>query len=204
MAGSCQRGLYGRSKSPYKQQYMCNAHASGSSYSCRVSTAARLSAFGWAGEAITSGRSPASYNALVACASSYRVIAPRGLCPLYPTCDKVDSHTRTVSDLFQVLNVVVADDNASGDADFRREQQYVPLPKASHIRPADPDALRDRRVVVPKCFIGVAGAKPKKIACFNGVRSPRKKAQKDIKSRSYCYRDWLPLFENYTRQDFPG
>ncbi|KAL6815199.1 amidase signature domain-containing protein [Trichoderma sp. SZMC 28013] len=208
--GGCQRGLYGRSESPYNQKYMCTAYASGSSYGCGVATTASFAAFGFAGEAVTSGRSPASNNALVAYAPSRSVIPPRGLWPLYPTCDQVVPHTRTVSDLFQVLNVVVADDNASGDADFWREQPYVPLPKASNIRPADyqsladPDALRNKRVAVPKCFIGVQGAEPKN-ACSSGVRVLWERARKDLENLGATVIETdFPLFENYTRQDFPG
>ncbi|KLO99404.1 hypothetical protein CEK26_005351 [Fusarium fujikuroi] len=208
--GGCQRGLYGRSESPYNQKYMPTAYASGSSYGCGVSTAAGLAAFGFAGEAVTSGRSPASNNALVGYAPSRSVIPPRGLWPLYPTCDQVVPHTRTMDDLFQVLNVVVADDDAAGDADFWRSQPYVPIPKVSDIRPSDyltlanPDALRNKRLAVPRCFIGVEGAKPEN-ACSVGVRALWDRARADIeKLGATVIETDFPLFENYTRQDFPG
>ncbi|KAL5622367.1 hypothetical protein FOBRF1_001617 [Fusarium oxysporum] len=208
--GGCQRGLYGRSESPYNQKYMPTAYASGSSYGCGVSTAASLAAFGFAGESVTSGRSPASNNALVAYAPSRSVIPPRGLWPLYPTCDQVVPHTRTMDDLFHVLNVVVADDDAAGDADFWRSQPYVSLPRVSEIRPADylalanPDALRNKRLAVPRCFIGVEGAKPVN-ACSAGVRALWERARADIeKLGATVIETDFPLFENYTKQDFPG
>ncbi|KAF5535521.1 glu asp-tRNA amidotransferase subunit A [Fusarium mexicanum] len=208
--GGCQRGLYGRSESPYNQKYMPTAYASGSSYGCGVSTGASLAAFGFAGEAVTSGRSPASNNALVAYAPSRSMIPPRGLWPLYPTCDQVVPHTRTMDDLFQVLNVVVAHDDAAGDADFWRSQPYVSLPRVSEIRPtdyltlADPDALRNKRLAVPRCFIGVEGAKPVN-ACSAGVRALWERARADIeKLGATVIETDFPLFENYTRQDFPG
>ncbi|UPL04255.1 hypothetical protein LCI18_015189 [Fusarium solani-melongenae] len=208
--GGCQRGLYGRSESPYNQKYMCTAYASGSSYGCGVATAASLAAFGFAGEAVTSGRSPASNNALVAYTSSRSVIPPRGLWPLYPTCDQAVPHTKTMTDLFHVLNVVVADDAAAGDADFWRSQPYVSLPKASEVRPddylslADPDALRDKRIAVPKCFIGVDGARPLN-ACSAGVRALWDRARKDLESLGATVLETdFPLFENYTRQHFLG
>lgn len=208
--GGCQRGLYGRSESPYNQKYMPTAYASGSSYGCGVSTAASLAAFGFAGESVTSGRSPASNNALVAYAPSRSVIPPRGLWPLYPTCDQVVPHTRTMDDMFRVLNVVVADDDAAGDADFWRSQPYVSLPRVSEIRPADylalanPDALRNKRLAVPRCFIGVEGAKPVN-ACSAGVRALWERARADIeKLGATVIETDLPLFENYTKQDFPG
>ncbi|KAH7175476.1 amidase signature domain-containing protein [Dactylonectria macrodidyma] len=208
--GGCQRGLYGRSESPYNQKYMCTAYASGSSYGCAVSTTASLAAFGFAGEAVTSGRSPASNNALVAYAPSRSVIPPRGLWPLYPTCDQVVPHTRTMVDLFHLLNVVVADDDTAGDADFWRSQPHVSLPKASDIRPADylsladPDALRNKRVAVPRCFIGVDGVKPEN-ACSSGIRALWNRARKDLEALGATVIETdFPLFENYTRQDFPG
>ncbi|OOF94545.1 hypothetical protein ASPCADRAFT_170572 [Aspergillus carbonarius ITEM 5010] len=208
--GGCQRGLYGRSESPYNQKYMSTAYASGSSYGCGVSTAAGFAAFGFAGESVTSGRSPASNNALVAYTSSRSVIPPRGMWPLYPTCDQAVPHTRTMADLFDVLNVVVADDHAAGDADFWREQPYVPLPKASDIRPVDyhslenPDALQNKRVAVPRCFIGVEGATPKN-ACSAGVRGLWDRARKDLEALGATVIETdFPLFENYTRQDVPG
>ncbi|KAG9506434.1 hypothetical protein J7337_003417 [Fusarium musae] len=208
--GGCQRGLYGRSESPYNQKYMPTAYASGSSYGCGVSTTASLAAFGFAGEAVTSGRSPASNNALVGYAPSRSVIPPRGLWPLYPTCDQVVPHTRTMDDLFHVLNAVVADDGAASDADFWRSQPYVSLPKASEIRPvdyltlADPGALRNKRLAVPRCFIGVEGAKPEN-ACSVGVRALWERARADIeKLGATIIETDFPLFENYTRQDSPG
>ncbi|KAM0552444.1 hypothetical protein ACHAPJ_008005 [Fusarium lateritium] len=208
--GGCQRGLYGRSESPYNQKYMCTAYASGSSYGCGVSTAAGLAAFGFAGESVTSGRSPASNNALVAYTPSRSVIPPRGLWPLYPTCDQVVPHTRTMEDLLHVLNVIVADDNAAGDADFWRSQPYVSLPKASSIRPtdylalADPNALQNKRIAVPRCFIGASGAKPEN-ACSSGVWALWDRARKDLEALGATVIETdFPLFENYTRQDFPG
>ncbi|KAF5603977.1 glu asp-tRNA amidotransferase subunit A [Fusarium pseudocircinatum] len=207
--GGCQRGLYGRSESPYNQKYMPTAYASGSSYGCGVSTAASLAAFGFAGESVTSGRSPASNNALVGYAPSRSVIPPRGLWPLYPTCDQVVPHTRTMDDLFHVLNVVTDDDSA-GDADFWRSQPYVSVPKVSEIRPVDyltlanPDALRNKRLAVPRCFIGVEGVKPEN-ACSAGVQALWERARADIeKLGATVIETDFPLFENYTRQDFPG
>ncbi|KAM0541163.1 hypothetical protein ACHAO7_010695 [Fusarium culmorum] len=208
--GGCQRGLYGRSESPYNQKYMCTAYASGSSYGCGVSTAANLAAFGFAGEAVTSGRSPASNNALVGYAPSRSVIPPRGLWPLYPTCDQVVPHTRTMEDLFHVLNIVATDDDAAGNADFWRSQSYVSLPRVSEIRPTDylslanPDALRNKRLAVPRCFIGIQGAKPEN-ACSPGVKALWERARADMeKLGASIIETDFPIFENYTRQDFPG
>ncbi|KAF9766736.1 hypothetical protein IL306_000809 [Fusarium sp. DS 682] len=188
--GGCQRGLYGRSESPYNQKYLSTTYASGSPYGCGVSTAASMAAFGSAGEAVTSGRSPASNNALVAYTSSRSMISPRGLWPLYPTCDLVVPHTRTMTNLFHVLNVVVSDDEEAEDADFWHSQSFVPIPKASSVRPkdyhslADPDALRNKTLAVPALW---------------------DRARKDLEFLGATIVETdCPLFENYTRQDFPG
>ncbi|KAM0256470.1 hypothetical protein ACHAPA_012154 [Fusarium lateritium] len=208
--GGCQRGLYGRTESPYNQKYMCTAYASGSSYGCGVSTAASLAAFGFAGESVTSGRSPASNNALVAYTPSRSVIPPRGSWPLYPTCDQVVPHTRTMADLFHVLNIVVADDDAAGDADFWRSQPHVSLPKVNEIRPVDyfvlgnPNALQNKRLAVPRCFIGIEGAKPENV-CSPGVQALWKRARADLERLGATVIETdFPLYENYTKQDFPG
>lgn len=208
--GGCQRGLYGRSESPYNQKYLSTAYASGSSYGCGVATAASLAAFGFAGESVTSGRSPASNNAVVAYTSSRSVIPCRGLWPLYPTCDQVVPHTRTMSDLLHVLNVIVKDDVVASDADFWRSQQCVPIPKSSEVRPtdyltlADPDALRGKRIAVPKCFIGVPNAKPDNV-CSSGVRALWDQARVDLESLGAAVIESdFPVFEMYTKQDFPG
>ncbi|KAH8805462.1 amidase signature domain-containing protein [Xylogone sp. PMI_703] len=208
--GGCQRGLYGRSESPYNQKYMSTAYASGSSYGCGVSTTANLAPFGFAGEAVTSGRSPASNNTLIAYTSSRSVIPCRGLWPLYPTCDIVVPHTRSVADLFHVLNVVVADDTDHGDADFWHSQPYIPVSKSPQIRPADyhslsdPTSLKGTRLAVPRCFISVPGAKPNN-ACSPGVQALWNRARKDLESLGAAVIETdFPLFEMYTKQDFPG
>lgn len=208
--GGCQRGLYGRSESPYNPEWLSTAYASGSSYGCAVSTAANLATFGFAGETVTSGRSPASNNALVAYTSSRGMIPIRGQWSLYPTCDLVVPHTRTMTDLFHVLNVVVADDPLAGNADFWRSQPFVDLPAVKDVRPtdflslADKSSLRGKRIAVPKCFLGRPGAKPDTV-CSAAVEFLWDSARKDLESLGAIVMETdFPLFENYTRQDFPG
>ncbi|KAH7247279.1 amidase signature domain-containing protein [Fusarium redolens] len=117
--GGPQRGLYGRAESPYSDIYGTTAYASGSSNGSGTSTTASMAAFGFAGETVSSGRSPASNNALVGYSPSRGIIPNRGQWPLYPTCDVIVPHTRTVSDLFHVLNVIVFDDEkARSGIDF--------------------------------------------------------------------------------------
>jgi Asp-tRNA(Asn)/Glu-tRNA(Gln) amidotransferase A subunit family amidase len=132
--GGPQRGLYGRSESPYSTIYGTTAYASGSSNGSGTSTTASLAAFGFAGETVSSGRSPASSNALVGYSPSRGVIPNRGQWPLYPTCDVIVPHTRTVPDLFDVLNIIVFDDDkASTGIDFWRNQLYVFISKTSQV-----------------------------------------------------------------------
>ena len=65
-AGGMQRGLYGRAESPYSANYLSSAFGSGSSNGSGTATAASFAAFGLAEETWSSGRAPASNNALVA------------------------------------------------------------------------------------------------------------------------------------------
>lgn len=72
------------------------------------------------------------------------MIPNRGQWPLYPTCDVIFPHTRSIEDLFAVLNVIVADDqDAIRGIDFWRNQSFVPIPEASSIRPTDYHTLAD-------------------------------------------------------------
>ena len=108
--GGMQRGLYGRAESPYNADYLTSAFGSGSSNGSGTATAASFAAFGLGEETWSSGRAPASNNALCAYTPSRGVISVRGNWPLVPTMDVVVPHTRTMADLLEVLDVMVADD----------------------------------------------------------------------------------------------
>lgn len=172
--GGMQRGVYGRAESPYNAGYLTAAFASGSSNGSGTATAASFAAFGLAEETWSSGRAPASNNALCAYTPSRGVISVRGNWPLVPTMDVVVPHTRTMADLLEVLDVVVADD-AETRGDFWRMQPWVGLPKASEVRPgsyvelAAPDraaaesVLAGKRFGVPRMYINAdpeAGTAP--------------------------------------------
>ncbi|MDQ0147822.1 amidase [Pseudarthrobacter niigatensis] len=162
--GGMQRGVYGRAESPYNADYLTAAFASGSSNGSGTATAASFAAFGLAEETWSSGRAPASNNALCAYTPSRGVISVRGNWPLVPTMDVVVPHTRTVADMLEVLDVVVADD-ANPRGDFWRVQPWIPVPKASSVRPPSyvslgvPDAaaaagvLAGKRLGVPRMYI---------------------------------------------------
>lgn len=163
--GGMQRGLYGRAESPYNADYLTAPFASGSSNGSGTATAASFAAFGLGEETWSSGRGPASHNALCAYTPSRGVISVRGNWPLVPTMDVVVPHTRTMADLLAVLEVVVADDT-DPRGDFWRTQPWVELPAASAVRPARygdlavadaaaaRSALAGRRLGIPRMYIG--------------------------------------------------
>ncbi|MFD7026642.1 amidase [Streptomyces sp. NPDC059917] len=172
--GGMQRGVYGRAESPYSADWLTSAYGSGSSNGSGTATAASFGAFGLGEETWSSGRAPASNNALCAYTPSRGVISTRGNWPLVPTMDVVVPHTRTMADLLELLDVVVADDpNARGD--LWRAQPWVALPAPSQVRPASypalapadaaaaSEALAGKRVGVPRMYINAdpgAGTNP--------------------------------------------
>ncbi|KAL1632437.1 Phosphatase dcr2 [Neofusicoccum ribis] len=162
-AGGMQRGVYGRAESPYNAAYLTAAFASGSSNGSATSTAASFAAFGMAEETVSSGRSPASNNGLVAYTPSRGVLSIRGNWPLYPTCDVVVPHTRTVSDLLTLLDVLAARDPIT-TGDFWRAQPFIPLPSLqpppTHHALASPTALAGKRIALPRMYIGGADSAP--------------------------------------------
>lgn len=156
-AGGMQRGLYGRAESPYNPSFLAAAFASGSSNGSAVSTAASFAAFGLGEETVSSGRSPASNNAVVAYTPSRGNISIRGNWPLYSLCDVVVPHTRSVSDLFGLLDVIAQPDSVS-KGDFWRHQTLVPLPQPWEDGPSSFYRLREEphfqklRVAIPELF----------------------------------------------------
>ncbi|EEU35790.1 uncharacterized protein NECHADRAFT_22173, partial [Fusarium vanettenii 77-13-4] len=160
--GGMQRGIYGRAESPYNPACLAAAWASGSSNGSAVSTAASMAAFGMAEETVSSGRSPASNNALVAYTPSRGWLSIRGNWPLYPTCDVVVPHTRTMNDLLRLLEVITAKDPSTG-GDFWRHQPFIkpaepwgPLGPTAELFHSISEAvsLKGRRIAVPGMYIG--------------------------------------------------
>ncbi|MEV5969426.1 amidase [Streptomyces sp. NPDC051921] len=172
--GGMQRGVYGRAESPYSADWLTSAYGSGSSNGSGTATAASFGAFGLGEETWSSGRAPASNNALCAYTPSRGVISVRGNWPLVPTMDVVVPHTRTMADLFELLDVIVADDPDTR-GDLWRAQPWVTLPAPSQVRPASypalapadavaaSAALAGKRVGVPRMYINAdpdAGTNP--------------------------------------------
>jgi amidase len=181
--GGMQRGVYGRAESPYNSKYLAAAFASGSSNGSGVSTAASFAAFGMGEETVSSGRSPASNNGLVAYTPSRGLISIRGNWPLYPTCDTVVPHTRSMDDLFDILDVLTMEDERTA-GDFWRDQPFVEIPKAWRDRPKSfksiktPGFLRGKRIGVPDMFLGDS----KKVYTSEAVRTLFDKARSNIEA----------------------
>ena len=225
--GGMQRGVYGRAESPYNAGYLTAAFASGSSNGSGTATAASFAAFGLAEETWSSGRAPASNNALCAYTPSRGVISVRGNWPLVPTMDVVVPHTRTMADLLEVLDVVVADD-AETRGDFWRMQPWVELPKASEVRPASylelaaPDraaavrALAGKRFGVPRMYInadpeagtapapGIGGPTGQRIYTRDSIMGLWEAARRDLEAAgAHVIEVDFPVVSNY-EGDRPG
>ena len=166
--GGMQRGIYGRAESPYNPQFLAAAFWSGSSNGSAVATAASLAAFGMGEETVSSGRSPASNNGLVAYTPSRGWLSIRGNWPLYPTCDVVVPQTRTMRDMLALLNVIAVDDFIT-EGDFWRDQPFVELEKPWASGPRSfreieqCTSLSGLRIAVPDMYVGgpaPAGANP--------------------------------------------
>lgn len=155
--GGMQRGLYGRAESPYNERFLTSAFGSGSSNGSGTATAASFAAFGLGEETWSSGRAPATNNALCAYTPSRGVISVRGNWPLVPTMDVVVPHTRTMADMAEVLDVIVADDPDTR-GDLWRSQPWITIPAASKVRPGSyremipTDIVAARKVLAGKRF----------------------------------------------------
>jgi len=219
--GGMQRGLYGRAESPYNGDFLTAAFGSGSSNGSGTATAASFAAFGLGEETWSSGRAPASNNALCAYTPSRGVISVRGNWPLVPTMDVVVPHTRTMADLLEVLDVIVADD-AETRGDFWRAQPWVPIPPASELRPASYPALAaeaslaGRRIAVPRMYInadeeagtgehiGIGGPTGQRIRTRDSVIALWEAARRDLEAAgAEVVETDFPVVSNY-EGDRPG
>lgn len=223
--GGMQRGVYGRAESPYNGAYLTAAFGSGSSNGSGTATAASFAAFGLGEETWSSGRAPASNNALCAYTPSRGVISVRGNWPLVPTMDVVVPHTRTMADLLEVLDVIVADDTATR-GDFWRAQPWVPIPPASQLRPASYRALgpggvgsaelAGKRIAVPRMYInrdeeagtaengGIGGPTGRRIETRPSVIALWEAARRDLEAAgAEVVETDFPVVSNY-EGDRPG
>ncbi|GAB2843167.1 amidase [Microbacterium insulae] len=222
--GGMQRGLYGRAESPYNAEWLTAPFASGSSNGSGTATAASFAAFGLGEETWSSGRGPASNNGLCAYTPSRGVISVRGNWPLVPTMDVVVPHTRTMADLLEVLDVIVADD-VETRGDFWRAQPWVELPAATDVRPASYRALAEepagsvlagRRVGIPRMYInadpdagtsehpGIGGPTGQRIETRPSVIALWEDARRDLEAHGATVVEVdFPVISNY-EGDRPG
>ncbi|WP_186307543.1 amidase [Microbacterium sp. 1.5R] len=219
--GGMQRGVYGRAESPYNVEFLTAPFASGSSNGSGSATAASFAAFGLGEETWSSGRGPATNNALCAYTPSRGVISTRGNWPLVPTMDVVVPHTRTMADLLEVLDVIVADDSETR-GDFWRTQPWVELPPASSIRPASYPALADAasldgaRIGIPRMYIdadadagtaaspGIGGPTGQRIETRASVLARWQAARRDLEAAGATVVEVdFPVVSNY-EGDRPG
>ncbi|CAN7423179.1 amidase [Mesorhizobium caraganae] len=207
--GGMQRGVYGRAESPYNADYLTAAFASGSSNGSGTATAASFAAFGLGEETWSSGRAPASNNALVAYTPSRGIISVRGNWPLVPTMDVVVPHTRGIADMLELLDVIVADDQETR-GDFWRAQPWVTIPRSGDLRPpsytglALEGALKGKRLGVPKMYIGQDGGAERPIETRTSVVDLWRQAASDLeKLGAEVVEVDFPVVSNYER-DRPG
>ncbi|MFJ2190586.1 amidase [Kitasatospora sp. NPDC087861] len=225
--GGMQRGVYGRAESPYSADWLTSAYGSGSSNGSGTATAASFGAFGLGEETWSSGRAPASNNALCAYTPSRGVISVRGNWPLVPTMDVVVPHTRTMADLLELLDVIVADDpDARGD--LWRSQPWIALPAPSQVRPtsypslaptnaaAARATLAGKRVGVPRMYInadpgsgtnpdgGIGGQTGQRIETRPSVIARWEAARRDLEAAgAEVVEVDFPVVSNY-ESDRPG
>ncbi|WP_407359989.1 amidase [Microbacterium sp. LBN7] len=219
--GGMQRGVYGRAESPYNGDFLTAPFASGSSNGSGTATAASFAAFGLGEETWSSGRGPATNNALCAYTPSRGVISTRGNWPLVPTMDVVVPHARTMADLLEVLDVIVADD-AETRGDFWRAQPWVELPAASAVRPPSYPALAEGasldgiRIGIPTMYInadpdagtadipGIGGPTGQRIETRDSVIAQWEAARRDLEAAGATVVEVdFPVVSNY-EGDRPG
>jgi Asp-tRNA(Asn)/Glu-tRNA(Gln) amidotransferase A subunit family amidase len=208
-AGGMQRGMYGRAESPYNPKYLTAAFSSGSSNGAATSTATSMAVFGMGSETVSSGRSPASNNALVAYTPSRGILSCQGLWPLYVTCDDPVPLARSVTDMLEILSVIAEPDEEI-EGDFWREQVHVKLPrqkKTDYQSLVQTEALKGKRIGVPKMYVGQQDSHPHVKPPFvsTGVTALWETACADLQAlgAEIIYTDF-PLVTNYEDDSISG
>jgi Asp-tRNA(Asn)/Glu-tRNA(Gln) amidotransferase A subunit family amidase len=208
-AGGMQRGLYGRAESPYNSKYLTAAFSSGSSNGAATSTAASMAGFAMGSETVSSGRSPASNNALVAYTPSRGLLSCRGLWPLYVTCDVPVPYARSVEDLLQILAVIGKPEEET-KGDFWREQKHVEIPKPPNVdykSLVEAKSLNGKRIGIPKMYVGQKDSDPhaKPTATSPEILRLWEVAKTDLEAlgAEIVYTDF-PLVTNYENDSISG
>ncbi|WP_405216756.1 amidase [Agrococcus sp. Ld7] len=200
--GGMQRGVRGRAESPYSADWLTSAFGSGSSNGSGTATAAGIGVIGLGEETWSSGRAPASCNALVAYTPSRGLISMRGNWALVPTMDVVVPHARSMADLLAALDVLVQPD-ARIDGDFWREQPWLALPDVDEVRPArfgdlQPAELQGMTIAVPRMYIGTDDAIRSPIATRESVLELWRAMADDLRTAGATVVETeLPVVSNY-------
>jgi Asp-tRNA(Asn)/Glu-tRNA(Gln) amidotransferase A subunit family amidase len=208
-AGGMQRGMYGRAESSYNSEYLTGAFSSGSSNGAATSLTTSMCAFGMGSETVSSGRSPASNNALVCYTPSKGLLSCRGLWPLYITCDVPTPYARSMDDMLTILSVIGTEDpDTTGD--FIREQKHIAIPKpwvTDHLSLKYADKFKGKRVGLPKMYIGGKDSDPHAKHPFVSpeVIGIWQQTEKDIKAlgAEVVHMDF-PLVTNYENDSESG
>ena len=200
--GGMQRGLRGRAESPYSAEWLTSAFGSGSSNGSGSATGASFGVIGLGEETWSSGRAPASCNALVAYTPSRGLISMRGNWALVPTMDVVVPHARSMADLLAALDVLVQPD-ARTDGDFWRTQQWLALPDVEQVRPErfaalEPAALQGMTIAVPRMYVGADDEIRTPIATRESVLELWRAMADDLRAAGATVIETdLPLVSNY-------
>ena len=131
--GGMQRGVYGQAESPYNGDYLTSAFGSGSSNG----SGRRPRVSPHSGSARRRGRAGGRRRRTTLCARTAiaRGDLGAGNWPPVPTMDVVVPHTWTMADMFEVLDVIVADDPDTR-GDFWRVQPWVQVPRRRRCGPS--------------------------------------------------------------------
>ena len=123
--------------------------------------------------------------------------------PLYPTCDVHVPHTRTVTEMMAVLDIIAVPDRTA-EGDFWRQQQFVEVPPVWRpesfldLAPGAEDSIRGKRIAVPKMYIGGHDPTAKPTVVSQDVIDLWRRARKDLETlgASVIETDF-PLVTNY-------
>lgn len=200
--GGGQPGLYGRTVSPFNPDFLAAAWHSGSSIGSAVSVAAGFCDFGIGEETVSSGRSPASNNGLVAYTPSWGVIPSTGNLPLHPYRDVVVPHATTVAGLSEVARCIVGDDGC----DVWHRQRGVDMSAAraaiDQVREGvDEPSLEGLRFGVPFLYVGESVGDVAGIPIRPSVRAVWDAAERKLRNAgAEVTRVRFPVVESYERR----
>jgi Asp-tRNA(Asn)/Glu-tRNA(Gln) amidotransferase A subunit family amidase len=138
------------------------------------------------------------------------VISPRGIWPLYPTCDVVVPHTRNVRDMLIILDALAAKDRTT-EGDFWREQRFIEIPEVQRpsryldLLEGAENSLREKKIAVPRMYVGGHDPKAKPTAVVPAIIELWKQARQDLESLGATVIETdFPLVTNYEDDSISG